>query len=201
MGDRLGRKRVLALTILLMAGSTFCIAFLPGYTTIGLAAPMILVLLRVVQGFSSGGEYVGAATFMAEYAPDKHRGFFGSFLEFGTFTSMAAGSFFVLLLQLRLGEETMTAWGWKIAFVFAGALGAVGLYLRSKLDESPVYEELDDNGQGKSVREVFRILFTDYWKQLLILGGMVVAVNVVNYTLLFYMPAYLQGPVGMGSNA
>ena len=78
MGDRLGRKRVLALTILLMAGSTFCIALLPSYATIGVAAPIILVLLRVIQGFSSGGEYGGAATFMAEYAPDNRRGFFGS---------------------------------------------------------------------------------------------------------------------------
>src|SRR5699024_7539406 len=92
MGDRLGRKRVLALTILLMAGSTFCIALLPSYATIGVAAPIILVLLRVIQGFSSGGEYGGAATFMAEYAPDRRRGFFGSFLEFGTLAGMAAGS-------------------------------------------------------------------------------------------------------------
>ena len=195
MGDRLGRKAVLALTILLMAGSTFCIALLPSYATIGVAAPIILVLLRVIQGFSSGGEYGGAATFMAEYAPDKRRGFFGSF------AGMAAGSLFVLLLQLGLGEETMMDWGWRIPFVFAGVLGVVGLYMRTKLDESPVYEELDDNDQGKSVKEVFTILFRDYWKQLLILGGMVVAVNVVNYTLLSYMPAYLQDPVGMDSNS
>ena len=201
MGDRLGRKAVLALTILLMAGSTFCIALLPSYATIGVAAPIILVLLRVIQGFSSGGEYGGAATFMAEYAPDKRRGFFGSFLEFGTLAGMAAGSLFVLLLQLGLGEETMMDWGWRIPFVFAGVLGVVGLYMRTKLDESPVYEELDDNDQGKSVKEVFTILFRDYWKQLLILGGMVVAVNVVNYTLLSYMPAYLQDPVGMDSNS
>lgn len=138
---------------------------------------------------------------MAEYAPDNRRGFFGSFLEFGTLAGMAAGSLFVLLLQLGLGEETMMDWGRRIPFVFAGVLGVVGLYMRTKLDESPVYEELDDNDQGKSVKEVFRILFTDYWKQLLILGGMVVAVNVVNYTLPSYMPAYLQDPVGMDSNS
>ncbi|MCI4011177.1 MFS transporter [Brevibacterium sp. ZH18] len=201
MGDRLGRKTVLALTILLMAGSTFLIAFLPSYATIGIAAPIILVLLRVVQGFSSGGEYGGAATFMAEYAPDKRRGFFGSFLEFGTLAGMALGSLVVLLLQLGLGEEKMMDWGWRIPFVLAGLMGVIGLYLRTKLDESPVYSELDDNDQGKSVKDVFHTLFTVYWKQLLILGGMVVAVNVVNYTLLSYMPSYLQGPVGMGSNA
>ncbi|WP_343071883.1 MFS transporter [Brevibacterium renqingii] len=200
MGDRLGRKRVLALTILLMAGSTFCIGLLPSYATIGVLAPIILVLLRVIQGFSSGGEYGGAATFMAEYAPDRRRGFFGSFLEFGTLAGMAAGSLVVLLLQLGLGEETMMAWGWRIPFMMAGVLGVVGLYLRSRLDESPVYEELDDNDQGKSVKEVFRSLFAHYKKQLLVLGGMVVAVNVVNYTLLSYMPSYLENQVGMGSS-
>lgn len=201
MGDRLGRKAVLALTILLMAGSTFCIALLPSYDTIGVAAPIILMLLRVVQGFSSGGEYGGAATFMAEYAPDHRRGFFGSFLEFGTLAGMAAGSLIVLLLQLGLGEETMMDWGWRLPFLLAGVLGVVGLYMRTKLDESPVYTELEDSDQGKSVKEVFRVLFADYWKQLLILGGMVVAVNVVNYTLLSYMPTYLQDPVGMDGNA
>ncbi|MGO2035291.1 MAG: MFS transporter [Brevibacterium sp.] len=201
IGDRLGRKKVLALTILLMAGSTFCIALLPSTETIGVFAPIILILLRVIQGFSSGGEYGGAATFMAEYAPDKRRGFFGSFLEFGTLAGMAAGSLFVLLLQLGLGEETMMDWAWRIPFVFAGALGVVGLYLRSKLDESPVYEELDENDQGKTIKEVFSTLFSQYKKQLLILGGMVVAVNVVNYTLLSYMPAYLQNTVGMESNS
>ncbi|MCD1284338.1 MULTISPECIES: MFS transporter [unclassified Brevibacterium] len=201
MGDRLGRKAVLALTILLMAGSTFCIALLPSYATIGVAAPIILMLLRVIQGFSSGGEYGGAATFMAEYAPDHRRGFFGSFLEFGTLAGMAAGSLIVLLLQLGLGEETMMDWGWRLPFILAGVLGVVGLYLRTKLDESPVYTELEDSDQGKSVKEVFRVLFTDYWKQLLILGGMVVAVNVVNYTLLSYMPTYLKDPVGMDGNA
>ncbi|UVI37328.1 MFS transporter [Brevibacterium spongiae] len=201
MGDRLGRKKVLALTILLMAGSTFCIALVPSYATIGVAAPIILVLLRVIQGFSSGGEYGGAATFMAEYAPDKRRGFFGSFLEFGTLAGMAAGSLFVLLLQLGLGEQAMTDWAWRIPFVFAGVLGVVGLYLRSQLDESPVYEELDSGDNDKSVKEVFATLFTSYKKQLLVLGGMVVAVNVVNYTLLSYMPTYLQNPVGMSANA
>lgn len=201
MGDRLGRKRVLALTILLMAGSTFCIALLPSYATIGVAAPIILVLLRVIQGFSSGGEYGGAATFMAEYAPDRRRGFFGSFLEFGTLAGMAAGSLFVLLLQLGFGEQAMMDWAWRVPFIFAGVLGVVGLFMRTQLDESPVYEELDETKQDKSVKDVFRTLFSDYWKQLLILGGMVVAVNVVNYTLLSYMPSYLQGPVGMGANA
>lgn len=201
IGDRLGRKRVLALTILLMAGSTFCIALLPGYATIGVAAPIILVLLRVIQGFSAGGEYGGAATFMAEYAPDKRRGFYGSFLEFGTLAGMAAGSLFVLLLQLGLGEQLVADWAWRIPFAFAGVLGVVGLYLRSRLDESPVYEELHEEGQGKTVKEVFTALFINYWKQLLILGGLVVAVNVVNYTLLSYMPTYLQDPVGMSANA
>src|SRR5690625_7236871 len=105
-------------------------------------------LLRVIQGFSSGGEYGGAATFMAEYAPDRRRGFFGSFLEFGTLAGMAAGSLFVLLLQLGFGEQAMMDWAWRVPFIFAGVLGVVGLYMRTQLDESPVYEELDEIGRA-----------------------------------------------------
>ncbi|MET0304447.1 MAG: MFS transporter, partial [Microbacteriaceae bacterium] len=112
LGDRLGRKAVLALTILLMGGATFAIGLVPNFDAIGMWAPAILIGLRLIQGFSTGGEYGGAATFMAEYAPDKKRGFFGSFLEFGTLCGFAAGTFMVLALQLALGTETMTEWGW-----------------------------------------------------------------------------------------
>src|SRR5699024_4881827 len=113
LGDRFGRKRVLALTIILMAGATFCIGLLPTFSTIGIVAPILLVLLRMVQGFSTGGEYGGAATFMAEYAPDRKRGFFGSFLEFGTLGGFALGTAAMLLLQLGLGGEAMMAYGWR----------------------------------------------------------------------------------------
>jgi MHS family proline/betaine transporter-like MFS transporter len=199
MGDRIGRRHVLSLTILLMAGSTFCIGLLPTHDTVGIWAPILLVVLRIVQGFSSGGEYGGAATFMAEYAPKRRRGFFGSFLEFGTLAGMALGSLIVLLGELTIGNEAMMAWGWRVPFLLAGVLGLIGLYLRLRLDESPVFQELTEAGADEKVGGVFRILFTQHWRQLLILAGMVVAVNVVNYTLLTYMPTYLENQVGMST--
>jgi MFS family permease len=148
LGDRLGRKRILALTIILMAGATFCIGLLPNFATIGIAAPILLIVLRMVQGFSTGGEYGGAATFMAEYAPDKRRGFFGSFLEFGTLGGFALGSLIVLLSGMAIGEEAMADWGWRIPFLLAGPMGLIGLYLRSKLADSPAFVELEEADQA-----------------------------------------------------
>ncbi|HRO30656.1 MULTISPECIES: MFS transporter [Micrococcaceae] len=198
LGDRLGRKRILALTIILMAGATFCIGLLPTYATIGLAAPVLLVVLRMIQGFSTGGEYGGAATFMAEYSPDRKRGFFGSFLEFGTLGGFALGSLVVLLSGMAIGEEAMADWGWRIPFLLAGPMGLIGLYLRSKLADSPVFLELEEAGQAESsTGTALKDLVSRYWRPMLTMAGLVVALNVVHYTLLSYMPTYLEGQTGM----
>lgn len=205
LGDRLGRKAVLATTIMLMAGATFAIGLLPGHTTIGIWAPVLLVLLRVVQGFSAGGEYGGAATFMAEYAPSRRRGFLGSFLEFGTLAGFTAGALIVLGTELVVGSTAMADWGWRIPFLVAGPLGAVGLYLRTKLEDTPIFNELQEEqeqhdaklGLGHELRE----LFTTYRRPLFALGGLVVALNVCNYTLLAYMPTYLENKIGLSSTA
>jgi MFS transporter, MHS family, proline/betaine transporter len=113
VGDRLGRKSVLAMTILLVSGATALIGVLPTYGTAGGWAPVMLICLRVVQGFSTGGEYGGAATFMAEYAPDAKRGRYGSFLEFGTLSGFVFGSAIVLVMEAALTREQMWAWGWQ----------------------------------------------------------------------------------------
>lgn len=202
LGDRIGRRRVLAMTIILMAGATVCIGLLPTFDTIGWWAPALLVLLRLVQGFSTGGEYGGAATFMAEYSPDRRRGFLGSFLEFGTIIGFAFGTFVTLVLQLVLGDETMLDWGWRIPFFIAGPLGLIGLYLRSRLDDTPVFRELQDNddvesGAGTALKD----LIAGYARPMLAMTGLVIALNVTNYTLLGYMPAYLEGQVGMSANS
>lgn len=203
LGDRLGRKAVLATTIMLMAGATFAIGLLPGHATIGVWAPVLLVLLRVIQGFSAGGEYGGAATFMAEYAPNRRRGFLGSFLEFGTLAGFTTGALIVLGTELVVGTSAMEDWGWRIPFLVAGPLGAVGLYLRSKLEDTPVFNELqeeqgdEERGLGAELRE----LMTTYKRPLFALGGLVVALNVCNYTLLAYMPTYLENKIGLSSKA
>jgi MHS family proline/betaine transporter-like MFS transporter len=199
LGDRLGRKSVLALTILLMAGATFCVGLIPDYGAIGFRAPLLLVLLRMVQGFSTGGEYGGAATFMAEYAPDHQRGFLGSFLEFGTLAGFCLGALLMLGFSVLLGDEAMRAWGWRLPFLVAAPLGLAGIYLRSKIEDTPVFRELEAVEQGdQPARGVgLGALFSGYWRPLLVMGGLVVALNVVNYTLLSYMPTYLERRLGL----
>ncbi len=197
LGDRLGRKRVLATTILLMAAATGAIGLLPTHAQIGVFAPILLILLRVVQGFSTGGEYGGAATYLAETASDRKRGFLGSFLEFGTLGGFVGGSAVVLLFQLILGSEAMYDWGWRLPFLIAVPLGLIGLYLRSQLDESPVFEEVaKEDHPPTGLRELVR----HYRRELLTLGGLVIALNVVNYTLLTYQPTYLQKSLGMSES-
>lgn len=196
LGDKIGRKRVLAMTILLMAGATFCIGLLPSYASIGIAAPVLLYLLRVIQGFSTGGEYAGAATFMAEYAPARRRGFFGSFLEFGTLAGFSTGALLMLGLTVSLSTEQLHDWGWRIPFLIAGPLGLIGMYIRSRMEDTPIFRELEERAEKEQqATGVFKELFANYMPQLLKLSGLVIALNVVNYTLLAYMPSYLQGTI------
>ena len=201
LGDRLGRKHVLAITILLMSGATLCVGLVPTYDSVGLWAPVLLVLLRMIQGFSTGGEYGGAATFMAEYAPSRRRGFLGSFLEFGTLSGFSLGALLMLGFSLVLGDSAMHSWGWRLPFLVAAPLGIVGLYLRTRLDDTPVFRELEAAGEKEEhTTTEFKDLLAGYWKPILRLGGMVVALNVVNYTLLTYMPTYLQKEIGLSTD-
>jgi metabolite-proton symporter len=201
LGDRLGRKHVLAITILMMSGATLCVGLVPTYDSIGLWAPVLLVLLRMIQGFSTGGEYGGAATFMAEYAPSRRRGFLGSFLEFGTLSGFSLGALLMLGFSLVLGDDAMHAWGWRLPFLVAAPLGIVGLYLRTRLEDTPVFRELEAAGEKEEdTTTQFKDLLAGYWKPILRLGGMVVALNVVNYTLLTYMPTYLQKEIGLSAD-
>ncbi len=201
LGDRVGRKRVLALTILMMAGATLCVGLVPTYAAIGLWAPILLVLLRMIQGFSTGGEYGGAATFMAEYAPCRRRGFLGSFLEFGTLAGFSLGALLMLGFSLLLGDDQMHAWGWRLPFLVAAPLGLVGIYLRTRLEDTPIFRELEakDETEHETTTQ-FRDLIAGYWRPILQLGGLVVALNVVNYTLLSYMPTYLENEIGLTPN-
>ncbi|WP_431238252.1 MFS transporter [Mycolicibacterium aichiense] len=201
LGDRLGRKSVLAITIVLMAGATFLVGLVPTYATIGIWAPILLVVLRMIQGFSTGGEYGGAATFMAEYAPSRRRGVLGSFLEFGTLVGFSIGALLMLGCSLVLGDDQMQAWGWRLPFLVAAPLGLIGVYLRSRLEDTPVFRELEAKGESEDqTRTQFRDLLTGYWRPILQLGGMVVALNVVNYTLLTYMPTYLESEIGLSTD-
>ncbi|MGW0025556.1 MFS transporter [Rhodococcus sp. CX] len=202
LGDRLGRRQILALTILLMGSATVLLGAVPSYTSIGFWSPVLLVLLRMIQGFSTGGEYGGAATFMAEYSPDRKRGFYGSFLEFGTLGGFSVGAILVLMVDLLSTDAFMATWGWRLPFFVAGPLALVGLYLRSKLDETPVFRELEAaHEEESSVGAEFKDLIARYWRPIVKLMGLVIALNVCNYTLLSYMPTYLENRIGLTSTA
>ncbi|GFG52090.1 MFS transporter [Mycolicibacterium agri] len=201
LGDRIGRRSVLAITIVMMSGATLCVGLVPSYAAIGFWAPVLMVLLRMIQGFSTGGEYGGAATFMAEYAPCRRRGFFGSFLEFGTLAGFSFGALLMLGFQVILTEEQMGTWGWRMPFLVAAPLGLVGVYLRSRLEDTPIFRELEQAGEKEErASTAFKDLITGYWGPILRLGGVVVALNVVNYTLLSYMPTYLEQSIGLSAN-
>lgn len=199
LGDKIGRKKVLAMTIILMAGATFCVGLLPSYSSVGILAPILLYALRMIQGFSTGGEYGGAATFMAEYAPDNRRGFFGSFLEFGTLAGFNLGALLMVGLTTFLSDDQLISWGWRVPFLIAGPLGLVGMYLRSKMEDTPVFREIEKQQEAvdEKVTDKFKDLLTTYLPVMLRLSGLVIALNVVNYTLLSYMPTYLEGAIGL----
>ncbi|MFC6882644.1 MULTISPECIES: MFS transporter [Actinomadura] len=195
MGDKLGRKRVLAITIILMSGSTFVIGILPGYHTIGVAAPLLLLAVRLIQGFSTGGEYGGAATMIAEYAPTNRRGFFGSFLELGTLSGYIMGAGLVLLINLILGSEAMHDWGWRIPFLVALPLGLVGLYVREKIEDTPTFQNMEE--AGEKAKSPLKETLLHSWERILMLIGIVFLLNIADYTLLTFMPSYLIDFLGL----
>lgn len=206
MGDKIGRKKVLALTMIMMAIGTLAIGLIPSYATIGFWAPVLLIFFRLVQGFSTGGEYGGASTFIAEYAPDKRRGYFGSFLELGTLAGYTGAAGLVLILNSALGSDTMESWGWRVPFLVAGPLGLVGLYLRLKLDETPAFQKMEDQSfhaasEGASTVETtakgdLKKIFSQYWPTLILCIALVGAYNITDYMLLSYMPTYLSDELG-----
>lgn len=197
LGDRYGRHKILALTMVMMALGTFAIGLIPSYERIGMAAPVLLLVARLVQGFSTGGEYGGAATFIAEYSTDQKRGIMGSWLEFGTLGGYIAGAGTVTALQMSLSDADMLAWGWRVPFLIAGPLGLLGLYMRLKLEETPAFqaynEQVDEREADRpSLTDMFRL----HWPQLLKCMGLVLVFNVTDYMLLTYMPNYLTVTMG-----
>ncbi|MGW0564116.1 glycine betaine/L-proline transporter ProP [Streptomyces sp. NPDC003016] len=195
LGDRVGRRKVLALTMIMMAAGTFTIGLIPSYATIGVWAPALLFLARLVQGFSTGGEYGGASTFIAEYAPDKRRGFFGSFLEFGTLAGYIGGAGLVTLMTALLGADDLVSWGWRVPFLIAGPMGVIGLYLRLRLEETPAFARLEKEARAdqaaRKEKAGLKDMLIGQWRAMLLCIALVLVFNVTDYMLLSYMPTYL----------
>lgn len=200
LGDRIGRQKVLATTLILMAASTFAVGILPGYAQVGVFAAVLLVVVKLVQGFSTGGEYAGATTFVSEHAPDNQRGYFASFLDMGSYLGFAIGASLVSILQVTAGQPFMEDWGWRIPFLIAGPLGLIAIYFRLKIDESPAFQanldaqkEAAKNPVGTSAAAPKGPLaiFKAYWRNIIIAMILVAAANTVGYALTSYMPTYL----------
>jgi MHS family proline/betaine transporter-like MFS transporter len=194
LGDRIGRQKVLALVILLMSGSTLAIGLVPSYDTIGVLAPLLLLFLRCLQGFSAGGEYGSGACFLAEYAPDKHRGFVVSFLVWSVVVGFLLGSLTVTGLEAVLSESAMDSYGWRIPFLIAGILGAVGLYIRLRLGDTPEFEALRDEGEVAS--SPLKEAVTTSWRPILQIAGLVVIHNVGFYIVFTFLPSYFTKTLG-----
>ncbi len=203
MGDKFGRQKVLSLTIIIMAASTFCIGLIPGYATIGLWAPVLLLLCKLAQGFSVGGEYTGAAIFVAEYSPDRRRGFLGSWLDFGSIAGFVLGAGLVVILGAAMSEASFLSWGWRIPFFLAAPLGLIGLYLRHAAEETPAFTERlkrteQEDKDALKERPTVPIveIVRKHPRSLAICIGMVLVTNVTYYMLLTYMPTYLSKTLG-----
>ncbi|MEC3852788.1 MFS transporter [Paenarthrobacter ureafaciens] len=205
LGDKIGRQKVLAATLMLMAASTFAVGLLPGYAQIGIWAAALLVILKLVQGFSTGGEYAGATTFVSEYAPDKRRGFFASFLDMGSYIGFALGAALVSVLQLTLGQAAMEEWGWRIPFLVAGPLGIIAVYFRTKIEESPQFQATLDAQEALAKDAASHDvhvakgpigIIKAYWRQILLAMILAAAANTVGYALTSYMPTYLTDSKG-----
>ncbi|MEU4486955.1 MFS transporter [Streptomyces purpurascens] len=196
LGDRLGRKSLLAALLVLISAATAAIGLIPSHAAIGVAAPVLLVLLRVLQGFSAGGEVAGAMSFVGEYAPDARRNYMMSFIAVGSFVALMFGSAFSAVLITTLGDDSMTSWAWRVPFLLAVPLGYVGFYIRRRLEETPHFKALRE--QNTVVRNPLREAFTNRRHlKAIVLTIFLPALNGPGYYLLFvYMPTYLKTSLG-----
>ena len=193
IGDLVGRKYAFLVTLLIMGGATALIGFLPTYATIGVAAPLILLLIRILQGLALGGEYGGAAVYVAEHVPDARRCFYTSFIQItatlGLFVSLAV----ILIIQNTMSREAFTSWGWRLPFIVSIFLVAISLYIRLRMKESPIFRHLKSTGMTSA--QPLKEAFTK-WKNLkrvlISLFGATAGQGVVWYTGQFYALFYLQ---------
>jgi len=205
LGDLWGRKNTFLVTMLLMGLSTFAVGLLPDYSKIGVAAPILLVLLRLLQGLALGGEYGGAATYVAEHAPDGKRGLYTSWIQttatLGLFLSLVV----IILVRTQVGEDAFKAWGWRIPFLVSAVLLALSMWIRLKLNESPVFQKMVD--EGRTSKKPLTEAFADRANLkliLLALVGLTAGQAVVWYTGQFYSLFFLEKTLkvdGLTTNA
>ncbi|MEU6389468.1 MFS transporter [Streptomyces sp. NPDC046939] len=199
LADRVGRNRVLALTVLITSLSTFAIGVLPTYATVGALAPLLLVLVRLVQGFAAGGETSSAVSLLFEYAPRNRRGYYTSYGAALGFVAFVCGAGAALVLSLAFGDDQMASYAWRIPFLIALPLGLAGLYLRLKLDDTPEFRRMEEAGETPKtpLRETLRTS----GRPMLILAGVIVLKGVAHWTLQTFMVSYLSDTMHFSQTA
>ena len=193
-GDRIGRKSMLVATLLLMGLATFAIGCLPTYSQIGVIAPLVLVVLRFLQGLGLGGEWGGAVLMAVEHSPEDRRGFYGSFPQMGIPAGVIFSSLIFLALTFSLSNEQFLSWGWRVPFLLSIVLVAVGLFIRLRILESPAFQSIQESGTTARVPLVD--VFRDHWKQVLVVAGAYLAQNITFYILISFVLAYGEEQLG-----
>lgn len=195
LGDRFGRKIVLVITLMGMGGATVLIGLLPTYATLGIAAPMILIFLRILQGLSAGGEWGGAALLSVEHAPRHKRGLFGAYPQIGVPLGMLLATGFMFGLNAVTTEEQFLEWGWRVPFLFSFVLIIVGYLIRVKVDESPVFTEMKERKKESSAP--LKELVTTHKKYTFLAALIFAANNAAGYLVIAFFAAYGVSHLGM----
>jgi MHS family proline/betaine transporter-like MFS transporter len=198
LGDKFGRKKALVASMLMMAVPTGCIGLLPTYASIGVAAPIILLLLRIIQGLALGGAYSGSISYVVEHAPPTKRSIVGSVIKISLVIGFLSGSLVSTLISSVMSEEAFTSWGWRIPFILGVAIGFVGYYIRHHGEESPVYEQAKKDGtlSQRPLRDAFS---KHSW--LMLQGFMIyLTVTIPFYMVAVYMISYSQDILGLSSS-
>ncbi|MEM7223349.1 MAG: MFS transporter [Pseudomonadota bacterium] len=185
-GDKIGRKRVLIISVLMMGAGTFAIGVLPGFAEIGVAAAVLLVILRILQGIAVGGEYSGSVVFLAEHAPPARRGLLASWPDFGSGVGFLMGSGAGAAVGLIIGEAALEAWGWRIPFLLGALIAVAGILFRRHMTESPVCEEMT-RVAGSPVIAALR----HHWQPIFKMVGLILVNSVGFYMLFVYATSYL----------
>ncbi|KWT62966.1 MFS transporter [Streptomyces albus subsp. albus] len=209
-GDKIGRKKLLVVSLLMMGGATFAMGLLPTYETLGAGAPILLTVLRLVQGFALGGEWGGAVLIVSEHGGDKQRGFWASWPQAGAPGGNLLATGVLALLAAVQSEEAFTAWGWRIPFLLSGVLVLLGLWIRVSVSESPVFLAAQAKAQAdaaRGIKEKAPVLevFRRSWKEVLTAIGTRFGENISYYVLtaflLVYVTTHLELPKGTALNA
>jgi MHS family proline/betaine transporter-like MFS transporter len=194
-GDTIGRRNTLAAAIIMMGVATLMIGVLPTYGQIGVLAPILLVVARLLQGFSAGGEWSGSAAFMVEYAPANRRGLYGSWQQVSIVAGLLVGSGMGGLLGTVLSEDALNAWGWRIPFILGMVVALVGLYLRLRIEDTPAFRIIEE--KEEITEAPVKESFTAHGGESLTAIGFTVAWTVAYYILLTYMPTYVSETLGL----